>query len=309
MSETTRKTVSAEPEALVQEVRERYGRIARGTESGCCGPTAAERAAAPGSASASDASVQGAGATAGSSLPNCCPETDVSLRVGYGDADLAAVPEGANLGVGCGAPIAFLEPVAGETVLDLGSGGGLDVFLAARRVGSTGHVIGVDMTPEMIERARKNAAEGGFTQVEFRLGRLEALPVENASVDAVTSNCVINLVPDKLAVFREIARVLKPGGRLVISDVLLDGRLPEVIESDLLAYVGCVAGAIDRRAYFALVEAAGLSDIAVLKDVDSLATWGYTLGDELIDRMKQSGVTLDQLAGKVRSVTFRAFKK
>src|SRR5262249_60141969 len=159
-----------------------------------------------------------------------------------------------------------------ETVLDLGSGPGLDCFLAAEKVGETGRVIGIDMTPAMLERARANARKGGYANVEFREGRLEALPLADASVDAVTSNCVINLVPDKGAVFREVARVLRPGGGLVVSDILLDGALPAAIEKDILSYVGCVSGAMRREAYFALVGAAGLGGVEVLRDVDYLAT-------------------------------------
>ncbi len=278
----------SDPEAVVDRVRQRYGRIAAGVEPGCCGP-------APGAA--------GAGAASGSPVG-----TGVSLSIGYGDRDLTAVPEGADLGLGCGAPIGFLDLQPGETVLDLGSGAGLDAFLAARRVGPGGRAIGVDMTPEMIDRARANAAEGGFTQVEFRQGRLEALPLPDASVDAVTSNCVINLVPDKASVFREVARVLRPGGRMVVSDIILDGRLPEVIERDIMAYVGCVAGAMQRQAYFAAVGAAGLARIEILRDVDYLASAGFTLPDELRHRMEAAGLRPEDLAGRVRSVTFRAVR-
>jgi len=180
-------TLPSDPTRIVEKVRERYGRIATGEEAGCCGPAA--------------------GSTCGD------PTTEAASRIGYQDRDLESMSEGANLGLGCGAPVGVLNLKAGETVLDLGSGAGFDAFLASRQVGDTGRVIGVDMTLEMIEKARANAAEGGFTRVEFRQGRLESLPVEDASVDAVTSNCVINLVPDKSAVFREVARVLRPGGR------------------------------------------------------------------------------------------------
>jgi arsenite methyltransferase len=272
----------AEPEQVVEKVRSRYGRIAEGTESGCCGPS---------------------GGREGDRQ-----EDSAALRIGYQHEDLAVIPEGANLGLGCGAPIDLLSLVPGETVLDLGSGAGVDAFLAALKVGSDGRVLGIDMTTAMIERARANAAQAGFRQVEFREGRLEALPVEDASIDAVTSNCVINLVPDKAAVFREVARVLRPGGRLVISDILLDGRLPELLERDLLAYVGCVAGAMERRAYFSLVEVAGLRSVRIHKDVDYLAAGGYCLPDEIRGRMDAAGLRVEDLAGKVRSVTFSAVK-
>lgn len=274
---------SPEAEELVGKVKERYGLIAEGRESGCCGPRAAT---------------------------SCCgTEASVALGLGYDEKALKAVPEGANLGLGCGAPLDFLKPLPGETVLDLGSGGGLDAFLAARQVGPAGRVVGVDMTPAMIERARSNARKAGLTNVEFREGRLEALPVADASVDAVTSNCVINLVPDKAAVFREVARVLRPGGRLVVSDILLDGRLPAVLERDLLAYVGCVSGAMERSAYFDLVAAAGLGDIQVLKDVDYLAAFAASMGsDEVQSLLGRVGLTLGDVAGRVHSVTFRAVK-
>ncbi len=280
-----RKTSSSRPqeaEALVGEVRKRYGRIAEGA-GGCCGPTAgAERFAA-----------------------NAAAE---SAHLGYSEADLAAVPEGADLGLGCGAPIPLLAPAPGETVLDLGSGGGLDALLAARAVGPEGRVIGVDMTPEMLARARANAERAGVGWAEFREGRLEALPVEDGSVDAVTSNCVINLVPDKARVFGEIARVLKPGGRAVIADIVLDGRLPEALERDLLAYVGCLAGALEREAYFAAVAAAGLGGVEVLRDVDFLAAVGEDLPGEVAELIERTGVRPADLAGIVRSVTFRAVK-
>jgi SAM-dependent methyltransferase len=265
-----------EGEALVDQVKSRYGKIATGQQKGCCGTGAVEQ--------------------------------DVALQIGYGKETLAKVPEGANLGLGCGAPIDHLRLQAGESVLDLGSGGGLDAFLAADRVGPTGRVIGVDMTPAMIERARANAKKAGLDHVSFREGRLEALPVDDASVDAVTSNCVINLVPDKSAVFREVARVLKPGGRLVVSDIILDGELPEALRSDLLAYVGCVSGAMQRTRYFGLLEAAGLGKVEVLKDVDYLAAVAGTLPEEAQALLDRSGVKPEELAGKVRSVTYRASK-
>ena len=251
--------VGKEAERLVQAVRERYGRIAEGQRSGgCCGGP--------------------------------LPETAVSQGIGYQAEELGAVPEEANLGLGCGAPIGFLKPVAGETVLDLGSGAGIDCFLAAKEVGPTGKVIGVDMTPEMLERARAGAAKHGLGQVEFREGRLESLPVADGSVDAVTSNCVINLVPDKQAVFREVARVLKPGGRLVISDIVLDGKLPESVEKDIYAYVGCVSGAAQRADYFALLAEAGLSEIAILRDVDYVANLCQSVPEEVAVFEKKTGV-------------------
>jgi SAM-dependent methyltransferase len=232
----------------------------------------------------------------------------VALGIGYSASELAELPPEANLGLGCGAPLGFLVLKPGETVLDLGSGAGLDAFLAARQVTPEGRVIGVDMTPAMLERARAGAAKLGATQVEFREGRLEALPVADASVDAVTSNCVINLVPDKAVVFKEVARVLRPGGRIAVSDILLDGPLPEAIQKDLLAYVGCVSGAMQREEYFALVAAAGLERVEVLRDVDYLAMLRQSAPDEVRRLEALTGVRREEVLGRVRSVTFRAFK-
>jgi len=291
-TETSR--LPADPESTVAKVRERYGALAEGRAGGCGGTSPARSSdIAPGS-------------TAG-----CCTGTapaTTSGRLGYVEGDLAAIPDEADLGLGCGAPIPLLDLEPGEVVLDLGSGPGLDALLAARRVGDEGRVIGVDMTPEMLRRARTAAEGAGFHNVEFRQGRLEALPVADASVDAVTSNCVINLVPDKAKVFREVARVLKPGGRLVIADVVLAGALPEAVEQDLLAYVGCVAGAMETERYFATVEAAGLSDIEVLRDVDALALFADSVPQEAAELLERTGVEIADLAGKVRSITFRAVK-
>lgn len=180
----------------------------------------------------------------GSGGTSCCGPTGTSsTRLGYSEADVAGVPDGADLGLGCGNPQAIAALAPGERVLDLGSGGGFDAFLAARQVGPTGRVIGVDMTPEMISLARGNAAKAGFDNVDFRLGDIEHLPVDDASVDVVISNCVINLAPDKSAVFREAYRVLAPGGRLAISDMVAVGDLPAAIADDPAAYTGCIAGA------------------------------------------------------------------
>ncbi len=265
-------------EAVVDKVRERYAGIAAAGSS-CCGPSAS----------------------------SCCgAATEVAGSLGYAFADLELLPEGANLGLGCGAPVPYLELAEGETFLDLGSGAGIDALIAARRVGPTGRVIGVDMTPEMLAKARANAR--GHANVEFREGRLENLPVEDASVDAVTSNCVINLVPDKSAVFREIARVLRPGGRLVISDIVLDGELPEAITNDVLAYVGCVAGAEQRETYFGLLAEAGLSDVEIIKDVDFLAVTEKAAPEEVLAIAASTGVSMDEVRGVVRSVTYRARK-
>ena len=273
-------SIPAEGEQLVERVRDRYGRIASGELSGC-----------------------GCGGASGTGA-----EEELARQIGYAPSELAALPAEANLGLGCGAPISYLELRAGEWVADLGSGAGIDAFLAAQLVGPRGRVIGVDMTPEMLARARAAAARHGFTQVEFREGRLEALPLADASVDAVTSNCVFNLVPDKAALFREVARVLKPGGRLVVSDILLDRPLPEALASDLLAWTGCVAGAERRAVYFDRLAAAGLVEVAILRDVDyaaGLAEAAPEVAEALLGRL---GLSFEEVRGAVRSVTYRARK-
>lgn len=272
----------ADDEPVVKKVRERYGAFATAGTS-CCGPQAQPT--------------------------SCCGTTgDVAASLGYDKVDLDLLPEGANLGLGCGAPLEHLELKAGETVVDLGSGAGIDALIAASKVGTDGKVIGIDMTPEMLTAARKNAAAAGAHQVEFREGRLEELPVVDESVDAITSNCVINLVPDKSKVFDEIARVLRPGGRLVVSDIVLDGDLPEAIRDNVMAYVGCVAGAERRERYFEMLADAGLGHVKILKDVDFLEMTEKASPAEVFSLIEQAGIAREDVAGKVRSVTYRARK-
>jgi len=263
-------------EEIHDVVRDRYGEIARKGQpiAGCCGPSAAE----------------------------------IAARVGYSAADTQAVPEGANLGLGCGAPLAAAALVPGETVLDLGSGAGFDAFLAVGAVGPTGRVIGVDMTDDMLAKARANAERAGHANVEFRKGYIEALPLDDASVDAVISNCVINLSPDKPAVYREVARVLRPGGRMIVSDVVLDAPLPAAIANDVNALVGCVAGASLRADYLGAIRAAGLTDVEVLADKGFGAVVIDMVPASMREKARELGVDVERVAETVRSLTIRARK-
>jgi SAM-dependent methyltransferase len=234
-------------------VRNRYASVAIAGSADCCAPAA-----------------------------SCCaPSTprdarDAAQRMSYADADLAAVPEGANLGLGCGNPQAIAALRPGETVIDLGSGAGFDCFLAARQVGDAGRVIGVDMTHEMLARARANAARIGASNVEFRLGELENLPVADGTADVILSNCVVNLVPDKARVFREAFRVLKPGGRLAISDVVNTAPLPADLQADEALICGCVVGAAPADRITAWLAEAGFVGITVTtrpESRDLIASW------------------------------------
>jgi len=201
---------------------------------------------------------------------SCCGSTDlaqdISKSIGYTEEELKAVPEDANLGLGCGNPVALVSLREGETVLDLGSGAGFDCFLAANKVGERGRVIGVDMTPEMVEKARENASKGNYENVEFRLGEIENLPAADNSVDIVISNCVINLAPDKRRVFTEAFRVLKPGGRLMVSDMVLLKELPDFIKNSIEAYIGCLSGAMMRDEYMGAIKAAGFQEVRTVDE-------------------------------------------
>ena len=235
-------------------VRERYAKAAT-EEAGCC-----------------DSSCCGGAATESAE--------QVGRSVGYSADELAALPEGANLGLGCGNPTAIADLAPGLTVLDLGSGAGIDCFLAAERVGPGGRVIGVDMTPEMIEKARANARSSGYTNVEFRLGEIEALPVADASVDVIISNCVLNLSADRSRVLGEALRVLRPGGRIVVSDLVSDLDVPDVIGSDLDAVAGCLPTQRDR--YLADFRAAGFADARITSETRYPSD--YLLSDEGVQR-------------------------
>lgn len=208
----------------------------------------------------------GCGPAESSCCGNAAKVEKISEGIGYSDSEMSAVPDGANLGLGCGNPTALASLSEGETVLDLGSGAGFDCFLAANKIGKAGKIIGVDMTPEMIDKARANAQKGGFDNVEFRLGEIENLPVADGHVDVVISNCVINLAPDKDRVFAEGFRVLKPGGRMMISDIVLLRELPKQIKDSVDNYVGCISGSIMKDAYLDKIEKAGFVDIEIMAE-------------------------------------------
>ncbi len=229
---------------LRDAVRKRYGSIANQGDS-CCG---------------SASSCSGADTGPGVSVQS------ISETIGYSQNEMDSVPEGSNLGLGCGNPLALASLKIGDKVLDLGSGAGFDCFLAAKKVGESGHVIGVDMTPEMVEKARANAQRGEYKNVEFRLGEIENLPVADSSVEVIISNCVINLTLDKARVFQEAFRVLKPGGRLIISDIVLLRELPQSIQQSVAAYVGCVSGALVKDKYLEIIREAGFIEIKVMSE-------------------------------------------
>ena len=238
-------------EVIKKVVEERYAAIARGEVKGCCS-----------SSGQVDVELTKVGAKAQGYKPN----------------ELAEIPAGANLGLGCGDPTADADLQPGQTVLDLGSGAGLDCFLAFRRLGAAGRVIGVDMTDAMLERARANAREGGFENVEFRKGEIESLPVESGTVDRILSNCVINLAPDKGPVFAEAYRVLKPGGILSVSDSVSFGKVPDSVRRDAELWAGCIAGTMDKADYLALIRERGFKDVTVRKEVVYDAARGPDFG-------------------------------
>jgi SAM-dependent methyltransferase len=248
-----------QPADIKDMVRARYGGIAAGTVGDCCAPAAS----------------------------SCCAGTSTvagkAREMGYSAEELAAVPDGANLGLGCGNPQAIAELRPGEVVIDLGSGAGFDCFLAARQIGATGRVIGVDMTHEMLAKARANATKVAAANVEFRLGEIEHLPIADSTADVVLSNCVINLVPDKAQVFREAFRVLKPGGRLAISDVVNTRPLTQDLATDPALLCGCIAGAAPVLEVEAWLRAAGFRDVRITVKPDSrdlVASWAPGRGIE-----------------------------
>ncbi|MFC1847637.1 arsenite methyltransferase [Chloroflexota bacterium] len=243
---------------------------------------------------------------------SCCGSTQdaISKAIGYSDAEIGAVPEGANLGLGCGNPVALASLREGETVLDLGSGAGFDCFLAADRVGKNGRIIGVDMTPEMIEKARENAEKGNYGNVEFRLGEIENLPVADNSVDAVISNCVINLAQDKTRVFKEAYRALKPGGRVMVSDIVLLKELPASIMNSVEAYTGCIAGALMKDEYLGEINAVGFQEVSVVDETSFPIE--YMVNDPtakaVMDNLETPPGKVEVIEGSVVSIKVSALK-
>ena len=260
---------------IKSEVRKKYGEIAK-TGSSCCS----------------------------------CGSAATSKQMGYTDEDLKNIPDEANLGLGCGNPVALASLRKGETVVDLGSGAGIDCFLAAKKVGRDGQVIGVDMTHEMLERARANAKKNGYKNVEFRLGEIENMPVADNTADAIISNCVINLSPDKPRVFKEAYRVLKPCGRLMVSDIVVTKTLPKEMRESVAAYVGCLAGAMKKEEYLKAVKSAGFTDVKVV--AESQYPLEFVLDDPnlqvILKDLKISKAEAKKLANSVLSIKVTGFK-
>ncbi len=271
-------------EEIRKSVREGYAKIAN-QDSPCCGPA-----------------------------KSCCGNTDIakdiSKNIGYSEEELSSVPDGANLGLGCGNPIALAFLKEGEFVLDLGSGAGFDCLLAANRVGETGRVIGVDMTPEMIAKARQNARKGNYANVEFRLGEIENLPVADHSVDAVISNCVINLSPEKHRVFSEAFRALKPGGRLMISDIVLLNDLPDFVKNSIEAYIGCLSGAILKSEYLKTIKAAGFQNVKIVEEnsfpIDFIIS--DPIAKKMIENSKIPPEKINEVASSILSIKVQGIK-
>ncbi|MFX1378581.1 MAG: arsenite methyltransferase [Promethearchaeota archaeon] len=299
---------SLEDEKIRKMVREEYGKVAsRRRVSSCCGPSSEKELIIP--ESCSSESCGGAIRIPAEKLDGFLEK--YSTQLGYNEEDLKSIPDGANLALGCGNPTAHALIQEGETILDLGSGGGLDCFIASKKVGKTGKVIGVDMTPSMIDRARENARNGNYDNVEFRLGEIEHLPVADNSIDLIISNCVINLAPNKESVFREAFRVLKPGGRIMVSDIVLLKELPDVVRKNVQAYVGCIGGAIMKDKYIEAIENAGFIDVEIV-DQSNFSTTEFLLNDENIKEALGDQIEkvkkIDQLDLDSTSIKVKAIK-
>ena len=273
-------------EDIKKQVRKRYAKTAKSGTS-CCSPS-----------------------------PSCCGESSLTKRnvnqqVGYTPEDLSKVPQDSNLGLGCGNPTAGASLKEGEVVLDLGAGAGIDCFLASGKVGPSGKVIGVDMTPEMVDRARENARRNGYTNVEFRLGEIENLPAADSSIDVIISNCVINLSPEKDRVFREAFRVLKPGGRMLVSDLVLSKPLPQALRESAEVYTACVAGAMIKDDYLREIREAGFHKVEVLSERSFPADFVLesSHAKEIVRELKISPQEITEAVGSVISLNVKAVKE
>jgi arsenite methyltransferase len=253
---------------------------------------------------------EGYGKIAKAEKCGCGCGSGVSQQIGYSPSELGSVPEGADLGLGCGNPVALASLKEGETVIDLGSGAGLDCFLAAKKVGTSGKVMGVDMTPEMLDKARANCRKSNYTNVEFRLGEIENLPVADGTADVVISNCVINLSPEKQRVFNEAFRVLKAGGRLMVSDMVLLKDIPDAVKKSVLGYIGCVSGAEMKDAYVKLIENAGFSEVKIINETHlPLETvLSDATGRAIMEELKLTKKSAEEIANSVASIKISATK-
>jgi SAM-dependent methyltransferase len=273
-----------EEKEIKKAVRKRYGEIAKKSSS-CCGTSNKKN----------------------SIETSCCGNANTDIMsnlyrvIGYTDDELQSAPLSSNLGLGCGNPLAHANIKEGDTVLDLGSGAGLDCFLAAKRVGKTGKVIGVDMTPDMIDKARDNALKSNYDNVEFRLGEIEHLPVADNSIDLIISNCVINLAPNKEQVFQDAYRVLKSGGKLMISDMVLLKELPNYIKNSIDAYIGCVSGALLKEDYISIIKKVGFSDVNILSQL-SFPVDIIKANPDVIEKVKELGIPSNELENLAKSV-------
>ncbi len=272
-------------EETIKIVREGYAKVAK-QGSSCCAPA-----------------------------DTCCGSTgkarDISKFVGYSDEELSSVPEAADMGLGCGNPVAIALLKEGETLIDLGSGGGLDCFLASKKVGTSGRVIGIDMTQEMLERARENARRGDYANVEFRLGEIENLPAADNTADIIISNCVINLSLDKQGVFREAFRVLKPGGRIMISDLVLLKEIPDFLKDSIDAYISCLSGAIKKDEYLAAIRDAGFQDVEIIEErAFSLDCYSDDpIARAVVDNTKITPEQLKDVASTIVSIKVKGVKR
>ncbi len=285
-------------------VRKRYANIVRNSSS-CCGPSTNTTSSCCGPQTNTNIASSCCGPSSSNNLAD-----RISSGIGYSEQEIESVPQGSNLGLGCGNPTAHASIKEGDVVLDLGSGAGFDVFLASQRVGKEGKVIGIDMTPEMIDKARENAIQGNYENVEFRLGEIENLPVADNTADLTISNCVINLSPNKEKVFQEIFRVLKPGGKIMISDIVLLKELPDFVKNSIDAYVGCVSGALLKEEYIRTIQNSGFQDVKIIQETTFPADFLANIPniDSLLEKFNLTFEEIGEVAKTVVSVKVQGIK-